>query len=89
MTSDQGPPGSHAVTTPASALSESDSESESEDRYRTLFRTIDEGFCVVELVRGADGEPADLIFREVNPAFARVAGIDPRRTYPGGCIGAV
>ncbi|MCU0633308.1 MAG: PAS domain-containing protein [Gemmatimonadaceae bacterium] len=47
----------------------------SEHRYRTLFESIDEGYCVIELVRDADGEAIDYRFREVNPAFARHTGL--------------
>src|SRR5262245_56950347 len=36
----------------------------SEERYRTLFETIDEGFCILEPVRDERGEIRDLVFRE-------------------------
>jgi len=48
---------------------------ESEDRYRTLFETIDEGFCIIELVRDERAEIIDLIFREVNGSFERLTGL--------------
>ncbi|MDQ5810316.1 MAG: PAS domain S-box protein [Actinomycetota bacterium] len=48
---------------------------ESEERYRTLFESIDEGFCVVEVIFNADGEPVDYRFLETNPAFERHTGL--------------
>lgn len=50
------------------------------DRYATLIRTIDEGFCVIEVLFGADGEPHDYRFLEVTDAFGRHTGLyDARR----------
>ena len=48
---------------------------ESENRYRTLFESIDQGFCVIELLFDADGTPEDYRFLEVNPAFERHTGL--------------
>ncbi len=39
----------------------------SERRYRTLFESIDEGFCVVEILFGG-GEAIDFRYLEANPA---------------------
>ncbi len=50
--------------------------SKSEEKYRLLFNSMDEGFCVVEINWGADGSPADLRLIEVNPAFAQHTGLD-------------
>lgn len=47
----------------------------SEGRYRTLFGSIDEGFCTVEVLFGDDGEPFDYRFLEMNPAFERQTGL--------------
>ncbi len=47
---------------------------ESEARYRTLFESIDEGFCVIEMVYD-DGEPVDYRFLEANPAFEGQTGL--------------
>ena len=47
----------------------------SEERYRTLFNTIDEGFAVIEMIYGADGEPKDYRFLETNPAFEKQTGL--------------
>jgi PAS domain S-box-containing protein len=47
----------------------------SEDRYRTLFNSIDEGFCVIEMLFDAGGKPVDFRYLEVNPGFARQTGV--------------
>jgi len=46
-----------------------------EARYRALFESIDEGFCVVKLLRGADGEVHDFRFEEANEAFTVHTGL--------------
>ncbi len=43
---------------------------ESEYRYRNLFESIDEGFCVVEIIY-KDGVPVDQLFLETNPSFEK------------------
>jgi len=48
----------------------------SEARYRTLFESIDEGFCIIEVLRGDSAAPIDYRFLEVNPAFERQTGIE-------------
>jgi PAS domain S-box-containing protein len=48
---------------------------ESEQRYRTLFNSIDEGFCVIEMIHDARGRPVDYAFLTVNPAFETHTGI--------------
>jgi two-component system, chemotaxis family, CheB/CheR fusion protein len=48
----------------------------SEKRYRNLFDSIDEGFCVIEMLFDGDGKPVDYRYLEVNPAFARQTGIE-------------
>ncbi|UPT75581.1 MAG: ATP-binding protein [Elusimicrobiota bacterium] len=48
-----------------------------EAKYRTLFDSMDEGFCIIEMIYEA-GVPVDYVFREVNPAFERQTGlVDP------------
>lgn len=42
---------------------------QSEEQYRTLFNSIDEGFCIIEMIFADDGTPYDYRFLEVNPAF--------------------
>ncbi|MBK4734985.1 PAS domain-containing hybrid sensor histidine kinase/response regulator [Noviherbaspirillum pedocola] len=48
----------------------------SEDRYRALFESIDEGFCIFEILRDAQGEPIDYRFKESNSAFRTQAGYE-------------
>ena len=48
---------------------------QSEERYRTLFNSIDEGFCVIEV--SFDGEKAiDYRFLDMNPAFETQTGLE-------------
>jgi len=47
----------------------------SEERYRTLFETIDAGFCVVEMIFDERGHPVDYRFIEANPAFEVQTGL--------------
>ena len=47
----------------------------SEERYRSLFESIDEGFCVIEMLFDSHQKPVDYRFLEVNPAFERQAGM--------------
>lgn len=49
--------------------------SASEDRYRTLFESIDEGFCVIEMLFDETGRPVDYRFLETNPAFDHHTGL--------------
>ena len=44
-------------------------------RYRTLFESIDEGFCILEMLFDEAGRPCDYRFLEVNPAFERQSGL--------------
>ncbi|MBD2309371.1 response regulator [Chroococcidiopsis sp. FACHB-1243] len=45
---------------------------ESEGKYRSLFNSIDEGFCIIERVAG---EPINFRYVEANPAFAVQTGV--------------
>lgn len=47
----------------------------SEGRYRTLFNSIDEGFCVIEVLFDEGETPFDYRFIEANPAFERHTGL--------------
>jgi len=49
--------------------------SESEERYRALFDSIDEGFCVVEMLFDDADRPIDYRFIQTNPAFERQTGL--------------
>jgi PAS domain S-box-containing protein len=48
---------------------------QSEERYRTLFNSIDEGFCVIEMLFDENDKPVDYRFLEVNPSFEQQTGM--------------
>jgi PAS domain S-box-containing protein len=48
---------------------------ESEARYRILFDTMDEGFCVIEFLDGPHGPLSDYVHVRANAAYERHAGI--------------
>lgn len=48
---------------------------ESEGLYRSLFDSMDEGFCIIEMIFDEEKRPVDYRFLEVNPAFARQTGL--------------
>lgn len=51
---------------------------ESEKKYRTLFDTMDEGYCVMETRLDERGDVVDLIVREVNRSWEEKTGLaDP------------
>ena len=47
----------------------------SEARYRSLFESINEGFCIIEMLFDDHGKPNNYRFLEVNPAFERHTGL--------------
>lgn len=47
----------------------------SEARYRTLFSSMDEGYCIIQMLYGDDGEAIDWRFIEVNRAFEAHNGL--------------
>ena len=48
---------------------------ESDSRYHTLFDSLDEGFCVIEVLFDAAGQPVDYRYIEANPAFVQQSGL--------------
>jgi PAS domain S-box-containing protein len=48
---------------------------ESEVLYRGLFNSMDEGFCIIEMIFDSEGKAADYRFIEVNAAFEDQTGI--------------
>lgn len=46
-----------------------------EEKYRTLFETMGQGYCDLELLRDADGRAVDQRYLELNPAYERLIGI--------------
>ncbi|MGL5063840.1 MAG: ATP-binding protein [Microcoleus sp.] len=49
---------------------------ERENRYRTLFETVDRGFCICEMLLDENGVPRDYRFLEINPAFEKMTGLE-------------
>jgi PAS domain S-box-containing protein len=47
----------------------------SEERYRTLFESIDEGFCVIEMLFDENDTPSDYRFLEISPSFEKQTGL--------------
>jgi PAS domain S-box-containing protein len=47
----------------------------SEERYRTLFDSVDDGICVIELLYDAGGKPCDYRYLEVNSSFGAHTGL--------------
>ncbi|KRB83052.1 two-component system sensor histidine kinase/response regulator [Sphingomonas sp. Root710] len=48
---------------------------EDDARYRTLFNSIDEGFCIIEFFDGPHGTNSDYVHIEANDAYTVNAGI--------------
>ena len=46
-----------------------------QQRYHTVLKSIDVGFCVIEMIYDGDGDPYDYRIVEVNDAFARQTGL--------------
>lgn len=47
----------------------------SDERYRVLFESVDEGFCLLEMIYDAQGKPVDYRFLEANRAFEEQTGL--------------
>lgn len=45
------------------------------DKYKSLFNSINQGFCIIDLIWDTDGNAIDYKFIEVNPAFGKLTGI--------------
>ena len=76
QTHDDAPPGRLSVIRDITAQSAvEEARRESEERYRTLFGSMDEGFCIIEMLFDAAGRPSDYRFLEVNPAFEKQTGL--------------
>ena len=48
---------------------------QSEERYRTLFESMNEGFCVIEMLFDKHDTPIDYRFLEINPLFEQQTGL--------------
>ena len=49
---------------------------ESEAKYRSLFESIDEGFCICEMLFDENGKSTDYRFLEVNSVFGKLTGLE-------------
>jgi len=47
----------------------------SEERYRSLFSSLDEGFCVIEVMFDDRQRPVDYRFLEISPSFEKQTGL--------------
>jgi signal transduction histidine kinase len=45
------------------------------DKYLTLFNSIDQGFCVLEVLFDENAQPVDYRFSDLNPAFETQTGL--------------
>lgn len=45
------------------------------NKYRSLFNSINQGFCIIEMIWSAQGEPINYRFVETNPAFEKQTGM--------------
>lgn len=48
---------------------------DAETHYRTLFESIDEGYCIIEVLFDQEERPVDYLFLTVNPAFEKQSGL--------------
>ncbi len=48
---------------------------ESEEIHRSLFNSIDEGFCIIEMVLDKHKKPVDFRYVAVNPSFEKQSGL--------------
>ncbi|QGM45784.1 hybrid sensor histidine kinase/response regulator [Methylocystis heyeri] len=48
---------------------------ESEEKYRALFESIDEGYCILEAIVGEADRVQDFRFLEANPAYLRIVDV--------------
>lgn len=48
---------------------------ESEAKYRMLFESMDEGFCVLKMIFDEAHQPVDYRFLETNPVFEKQSGL--------------
>lgn len=48
---------------------------ESEDRYSQLFNSIDEGFCIIEMIFDDRQKPIDYRFLSINASFVKQTGL--------------
>ncbi|WP_148661197.1 PAS domain S-box protein [Flavisolibacter tropicus] len=59
------------------------------DRYYAIFNSIDEGFCIIQMLYDREGKPIDWIYLDVNPTFERQSGFNPKGRKVSEAIGDV
>ena len=73
---DRAPRAVHGVVMDSTRQREAEQQLRAtEERYRTVFDSIDEGLCVIDMIYDADGRPCDYLFVEANPAFIKHTGL--------------
>ncbi len=50
-----------------------------EDKYLSLFKSMDQGFCIIEMIFDENDAPYDYTFIEYNPAFEKQTGLKDAR----------
>lgn len=48
---------------------------ESETKYRSIFNTMDQGMCILQILYSKQKQPVDYRFMEINPMFERQTGL--------------
>ncbi|HEY0897471.1 MAG TPA: PAS domain S-box protein, partial [Sphingobacteriaceae bacterium] len=72
--------GAGSDITPRKEAEDAQNESErrfkaSSAKYLSLFNSIDQGFCIVEMIFNTEGIPVDYRVLETNPAFKKLSGM--------------
>lgn len=65
----------HQKQLEAKLLQELRDRKQAEERYRTLFESMAEGFCVVEMLFDQHHQAIDYRFLEINPVFEQQTGL--------------
>ncbi|HEX8460680.1 MAG TPA: PAS domain S-box protein, partial [Segetibacter sp.] len=48
---------------------------ESDEKYRTIFNTMEQGFCIIEMLFDENNKPVDYLFIETNLVFEKQTGL--------------
>ena len=62
----------HNVTAQVKARAE---VRENETKYQALFESMDQAFCIIEMIFDESGRPVDFRYLETNPAFEKQSGL--------------
>jgi PAS domain S-box-containing protein len=57
---------------------------ESEEKFRTMFESMNEGVCILEMVRDENGKPVDYYIHDVNPSYEKILNVSRERTVGKG-----